>query len=605
MSNKLQINSLVLYKIRPARVVAIDDKIEIELEGGKTKRVRDKDVHLLHPGPLTSLKALRAEPVDVTEAWELLEGEATGFADLLGLVFEKPTPVDAWSLWQRVAEGVYFEAEPDALKPRSAEAVEQELNARAEKARAEQEWTGFLERMKARRINDDDRKRLSEVERLAYGEIEQSRILQELNVSASPENAYRMLVDLGYWAEDHNPHPGRQGPAIESPDYPVGELPEEERFDFTALAAYAIDDEESNDPDDAISLDADRIWVHVADVAALVPPDSAIDREARARGANLYLPEVVSNMLPPALTDRLGLGLQPESPALSIGFKLDEAAELTDIEIRISRIRATRISYAEANNRMPEEPFAGLKAITDRYRQRRKASGSAGLDLPEVSVKLKEGRPQIKTLAPLESREMVTDAMLMAGEAVATYCQANGIPIPYAVQAPPDEARSPQTLSEMYAYRRFFKPTQSAAMAGLHAGLGLHRYARSTSPLRRYQDLLVHQQLRAHLLGLPCLPENEVSIRASQADEGSFVRRRTERFSNQHWKLVWLKQRPGWKGTAVVVDKDERKVTLLIPELAMETRIRVRDGGLTLDEEVSVQLREVDLAEQTGYFRLL
>ncbi len=604
MSSKLQINSLVLYKIRPARVIGIDDKIEIELEGGKTKRVRDKDVHLLHPGPLASLKALRDDLAEATEAWELLDGEATTFSGLMELVFERPSPVDAWSLWLRVADGVYFEGEPDAIKPRSAEAVEQELNVRAEKANAEREWAGFLDRMKARQIDEGDRKRLSEVERLAYGAVEQSRILQELEISASPENAYRMLVDVGYWAEDHNPHPGRQGPPTESPDYPVGELPEEERHDFTALAAYAIDDEDSNDPDDAISLDGDRIWVHVADVAALVIPDSEIDREARARGANLYLPEVVSNMLPPALTDRLGLGLQAESPALSIGFRLDDVAELTDIDIRISRIRATRISYAEANNCMAEEPFAGLKAITDRYRQRRKASGSAGLDLPEVSVKLKEGRPVIKTLAPLDSREMVTDAMLMAGEAVASYCQTNGIPIPYAVQAPPDEARSPQTLSEMYAYRRFFKPTQSAASPGLHAGLGLHRYARSTSPLRRYQDLLVHQQLRAHLRGEPCLPESEVSIRASQADEGSALRRRTERFSNQHWKLVWLKQRPGWKGRAVVVDKDERKVTLLIPELALETKIRVRDG-LTLDEEVTVQIREVDLAEQTGYFRVL
>lgn len=604
MSAKLQINSLVLYKIRPARVVDMDDKIEIELEGGKTKRVRDKDVHLLHPGPLASLKALGDEPADVTEAWELLEGEATTFADLLGLVFERPSPVDAWSLWLRIADGVHFEGEPDALRPRSAEAVTAEQTVRAEKARAEREWAEFLARLKARAINEDDRKRLLEVERLAYSASEQSRILQELDISPSPENAYRMLVEVGYWAEDHNPHPGRQGPSIESPDYPVAVLPEEQRHDFTALAAYAIDDEESNDPDDAVSLDGDRVWVHVADVAALVPPDSEIDLEARARGANLYLPEVVSHMLPPALTEKLGLGLQAESPALSIGFRLDEAAEIGDIDIRLSRICTTRISYAEANIRMGEEPFASLKVITDRYRQRRMASGAAGLELPEVSVKLKEGRPVIKTLAPLASREMVTDAMLMAGEAVAIYCQANAIPIPYAVQAPPDEARQANTLSEMYAYRRFFKPTQSAATAGLHAGLGLHRYARSTSPLRRYQDLLVHQQLRAHLSGQPCLAESEVSIRASQADEGSALRRRTERFSNQHWKLVWLKQRPGWKGSAVVVDKDERKATLLIPELAFETKIRIRDG-LELDAEVTVQVREVDLADQTAYFRVM
>ena len=46
----LTTGALVLYKIRPARVTEVSDKIGLELEGGKTKRVRDKDVTLLHPG---------------------------------------------------------------------------------------------------------------------------------------------------------------------------------------------------------------------------------------------------------------------------------------------------------------------------------------------------------------------------------------------------------------------------------------------------------------------------------------------------------------------------------------------------------------------------
>ena len=52
----------MLYKVSPAIVSSISDKIEIQLAGGRTKRVRDKDVTLLHPGPLTSLGAL--EPGD-------------------------------------------------------------------------------------------------------------------------------------------------------------------------------------------------------------------------------------------------------------------------------------------------------------------------------------------------------------------------------------------------------------------------------------------------------------------------------------------------------------------------------------------------------------
>lgn len=65
------------------------------------------------------------------------------------------------------------------------------------------------------------------------------------------------------------------------------DLPDEPRRDLTGLPAFAIDDEGNLDPDDALSLDGDRLWVHVADAAALIGPDSPADIEARARGATL------------------------------------------------------------------------------------------------------------------------------------------------------------------------------------------------------------------------------------------------------------------------------------------------------------------------------
>jgi len=58
---RIKAGSLVLYKIRPALVESAADKIEIRFADGKSKRVRDKDVHLLHPGPVKSLGALDVE----------------------------------------------------------------------------------------------------------------------------------------------------------------------------------------------------------------------------------------------------------------------------------------------------------------------------------------------------------------------------------------------------------------------------------------------------------------------------------------------------------------------------------------------------------------
>ncbi|MCC9004346.1 MAG: hypothetical protein LM549_17250, partial [Candidatus Competibacter sp.] len=54
--------SLVLYKGGPARVVAIGDKLEIELQDGRSLRVRPKDVTLLHPGPLAGVRDLINPP---------------------------------------------------------------------------------------------------------------------------------------------------------------------------------------------------------------------------------------------------------------------------------------------------------------------------------------------------------------------------------------------------------------------------------------------------------------------------------------------------------------------------------------------------------------
>ena len=69
--------SLVLYKNRPARVAHAGERLEIELDEGKTLRVRPKDVVLLHPGPLQSLADLQAPFGEVETAWELLAGGTT------------------------------------------------------------------------------------------------------------------------------------------------------------------------------------------------------------------------------------------------------------------------------------------------------------------------------------------------------------------------------------------------------------------------------------------------------------------------------------------------------------------------------------------------
>ncbi|MBV5275403.1 MAG: RNB domain-containing ribonuclease [Lamprocystis purpurea] len=597
-------DSLVLYKVHPARVVSVGEKIEIALEGGQSKRVRAKDLELLHPGPLRSLGELVPQEGEVEAAWELLEGSETSLQELAELAFSAFTPVTAWAAWQLVAEGLSFTGTPGAIRARPRAEVEYDRAQRDAKAVAEREWQAFLGRMAQAAPAPQDAGRLTEVERLALGQSERSRVLEALGHEQTPVNAHRALIQVGHWSDRHNPYPGRCSVPTADPDLPVPALPDQQRLDLTDLPAYAIDDEGNQDPDDAVSLDGDRLWVHVADVAALVAPDGAVEREARARGSNLYLPERVINMLPQGVTEQLGLGLQPVSPALSIALRCDAQGELTDIEVHRTWIRAQRLTYDAVDGRLGEAPFAAMCALTDRFRARRVALGAISLDLPEVSVRVVDGRVTIRPLPRLASRGLVTEAMLMAGEGVARFCREHAIPISYATQVAPDAGDQPRDLAAMYARRRTFKPTRMLIIPDLHAGLGLPLYTRATSPLRRYSDLLVHQQLCAWLSGQPLLTAEQVTERIGEAEAAAGTVRRAERLSNLHWKLVFLKDHPDWQGEAIIVGKEERKGVALIGALALETRLRLRDEP-DLNQGIRVAVREVDVPDQTVSFRVL
>jgi exoribonuclease-2 len=155
----------------------------------------------------------------------------------------------------------------------------------------------------------------------------------------------------------------------------------------------------------------------------------------------------------------------------------------------------------------------------------------------------------------------------------------------------------------MYGLRRALMPSQPSSTPGSHAGLGLELYAQATSPLRRYLDLVVHQQLRAYLHGEPLLSAGEVVERvgATAAMTGSL--RRAERLARRHWTLVYLLQHPQWRGEGILVEKRGRRATLLIPELDLDTQVHLRQD-LALNSPVPLVLGEVDLAELTAHFRI-
>jgi exoribonuclease-2 len=199
---------------------------------------------------------------------------------------------------------------------------------------------------------------------------------------------------------------------------------------------------------------------------------------------------------------------------------------------------------------------------------------------------------------------MVTDAMLMAGEAVGRYLIEHDIPAPFVSQPPPDEEATPETMSQMFAYRKKFKRSGLPREPGLHSGLGLEPYTRATSPLRRYSDLLVHQQLRAFISGAPLISEADMLARMAEAEQGGSNTARAERLSNRHWTLLHMQQNPDTVYRGVVVDKRGDRGIVMLPELAIEVKMPSM-AAYELDQELELKLGAINLTELDFSCRLV
>ncbi|NLG97419.1 MAG: RNB domain-containing ribonuclease [Chloroflexi bacterium] len=605
----LKPNSLLLYKQRPARLVRAGDRLEIELEGGEVIRVRSKDVTLLHEGPLSSLSELVPQEGEVQEAWEILAGEHTNLTELAELIYGSNTPVTAWSAWLQVAEGLYFEGSPGDIRARTVDEVAQKKLERDLAEANRRAWQAFIDRVRRGEIIQEDREFLRDVEDLAMGRTERSQTLRELGRSESPENAHALLLDLGVWDWTVNPYPTRLKVATRQPEVSIPPLPEEDRRDLMHLPAFAIDDQGTDTPDDAISLEGSRLWVHVADVAALVQPDSPLDLEARARGMSLHLPEGTVHMLPREIVSDLGLGLKEVSPALSFGIDLDDQGQVQGFEVVPSWVRVTRLTYQEAELMMGNEPFCRLEKLTDAVRARRRANDAVMIDFPEVKITVKEGQVGIQPILPLRSRAMVEEAMILTGTETARFAVEQKLTLPFTQQEAVDSAArpaslQPETLSEMFALRRLMKRSQVRTQPAPHSGLGVAAYTQVTSPLRRYFDLIAHQQLRAYIKGAEPLNDSAVleRIGASEAVLGSV--RQAELLSENHWTLVYLLQHPDWRGEGILVEKRGTVGTVIIPSLALETRIHISPNAAP-DSRLILSVNRVNLPQCEVHFRVV
>jgi ribonuclease R len=363
-------------------------------------------------------------------------------------------------------------------------------------------------------------------------------------------------------------------------------IPQGQRTDLRALPLVTIDGADARDFDDAVWAEADgdqrnpggwHIMVSIADVAAYVRPDSALDRSAYERGNSAYFPDRVVPMLPEALSNGW-CSLKPgeDRSCLVAEMWLDADGSVRKHRFHRALMRsAARLTYEQvqaAHDGHPDAhtaplrepvlaPLYGAYGALLRARERR---GTLDLELPERKVVLNPDGTvaAIEARQRLDSHRLIEEFMIAANVAAAERLESLRQPCMYRVHDQPDPVKiealrqildglgvklprgqvmRPRVLTDILHKVRplpaarmvneLVLRTQSQAVyspANIgHFGLALPRYAHFTSPIRRYADLLVHRALIRGLgLGTDGLPPDADGRMAEAGEHISGTERR-------------------------------------------------------------------------------
>ena len=329
------------------------------------------------------------------------------------------------------------------------------------------------------------------------------------------------------------------------------------RRDLRDLPLVTIDGETAKDFDDAVFAEKKwrgwRLVVAIADVSHYVRPDTAIDREAFARGNSVYFPRRVIPMLPEKLSNGL-CSLNPE---------VERLAMVCDMDINASGVikayefypavfcSAARLTYTQVwdwlsgaaapeseLHRALQTPLQALHALFEILLKARHKRGAIDFETVETMMLFDE-KGKIENIVPVQRNDahrLIEECMLAANVCASDFLEKHEQPGLYRIH----EGPTPEKLENLRAFLKEFglslsggehpkakdyaalmekvKPRPDAALLQTamlrslrqavyspdnvgHFGLSYERYTHFTSPIRRYPDLLVHRAIKAVLEG--------------------------------------------------------------------------------------------------------
>ncbi len=339
----------------------------------------------------------------------------------------------------------------------------------------------------------------------------------------------------------------------------VAEADKKGREDLRDLLTITIDGADAKDLDDAVSLKRlgngnFELGVHIADVSHYVRENTALDKEAYARGTSVYLVDRVIPMLPHKLSNGIcSLNPHVDRLALSCLMEVNGRGEVVSHRILESVINSDyRMTYTAVREILED----GTPALLEQYAEilpmledmeelrqilgeKRRKRGSVNFDLPESKIILDEnGKPiDIKPYEKSIATNMIEEFMLVCNETIAENSFWQEMPFMYRSHQEPDEdklekmeqflrgfgyylrkkdgeihprelqkvlQKAEETDEERIITRMVLRSMMQArytAENGGHFGLAAKYYCHFTSPIRRYPDLEIHRMIKKMLHG--------------------------------------------------------------------------------------------------------
>ena len=324
--------------------------------------------------------------------------------------------------------------------------------------------------------------------------------------------------------------------------------------DLTNLETYTIDDESTKDRDDAFSFQQNFLWIHITDLTNLFDKNSEIDIEAFNRSRSIYLPEFTIPMLPPKISQEVG-SINPNQPQKCISLKLEINSQnkIIDWDFKKTLITSTKsLSYSEAEliiedqNHKLNKTFNNLDKICFESRNERILAGAFSFDRPQVKFSgiSSENIQVILESNLLKSKLIIAELMIIFNQFAALFCYTNKLPAIFRTQEIIDLPEF--TYSNAYSWYKtsqHLRPARISTKAKEHSGLGTALYVQSTSPLRRFSDLVMQRQIKS-LIDSTSTPYDIKEISSIGVHGESLAKNlsRIEESRKKYWFLVYLKQ---------------------------------------------------------------